>query len=84
MIFNLSEALERGPTGGKLQLTGSCDGLELGQDKIPVFFHALVVPLHLPAPRTIIFFKKPARRKEQIILSLILATFAGMIGFPYS
>jgi hypothetical protein len=70
MIFNLSEALERGPTGEKLQLTGSCDGLELGQDKVPVFFHALVVPLHLPAPRTIIFIWKPAWKMKQIILNL--------------
>jgi hypothetical protein len=82
MIFNLSEALERGPTGGKLQLTGSCDGLELGQDKIPVFFHALVVPLHLPAPRTIIFFKKPARRKEQITLSFIFVNICGYDRIP--
>jgi hypothetical protein len=67
MNFILSEALERGPTEEKVLLTGSCDGLELSQDKVPVFFHALVVPLHLPAPETIIFIRKPARRKEQII-----------------
>jgi hypothetical protein len=55
MIFNLLEAMEMGVLGEKVLLTGSCDGLELGQNKIPVFFDALVLPLHLPAPNTIIF-----------------------------